>query len=363
MFDAQTWAAVPFHFWSVVFFLLGSMVGSLLNVCIHRMPRGQSILFPSSHCPHCQYSIPWYLNVPLFTWAMLRGKCANCAAPIAARYFLVELLTGLVFLGVWLMYGPQSVPLALVYCLFMAGLIVATFIDFEHFIIPDEITLGGIVAGFMFSAAWPALHQTTERTAALGQSFLGIAVGGGLLYAIVRGGKLLFGRQKFLLEPGSKIVFTETCLQLPEQEIPYEEMFYRKSDVLALQARTVELADRCYLNVEVRLSPEELRIGEERFNPAEVERMEIVTDELVIPREAMGFGDVKFMAAIGAFLGWPAVLFSLVVSSLLGSVVGLSLIALKRRQKSNPIPFGPYIAAAAALWVFGGYKAVDFWFS
>ena len=142
--DSNPWAAVPFHFWSVVFFSFGCIVGSLLNVCIHRMPRGESIVTPRSHCPHCQYSIPWHLNIPLVTWLYLGGKCSNCKAPISFRYFLVELLTGATFLNCWLAFGGEASALALVYCLLLAGFIVATFIDVEHFIIPDEITLGGI---------------------------------------------------------------------------------------------------------------------------------------------------------------------------------------------------------------------------
>src|ERR1700689_4105371 len=131
IFDAGTWAHVPFHFWTVVFFVLGSIVGSFLNFFIYRMPLEQSIVSPPSHCPHCNYSIPWYLNIPLVTWLYLGGKCANCRAPISIRYFLVELLTGLLFLAAWLAFGHQSAPLAIVYCLFLAGLIAATFIDFE----------------------------------------------------------------------------------------------------------------------------------------------------------------------------------------------------------------------------------------
>jgi leader peptidase (prepilin peptidase) / N-methyltransferase len=157
-FDSNTWAAVPFHFWSLVFFVFGSMVGSFLNVCIHRLPLGQSIVSPPSHCPHCRYSIPWYLNIPLGTWLYLHGKCRNCGAPISVRYFLVELLTGVAFLGCWLVYGPESAGLALVYALFLSGLIAATFIDFEHFIIPDEITIGGMAVGFVCSFFVPALH-------------------------------------------------------------------------------------------------------------------------------------------------------------------------------------------------------------
>src|SRR5882724_11728579 len=142
---------MPFYFWSAVFLMFGCIVGSFLNVVIHRLPLEQSIVSPPSHCPHCQYSIPWYLNVPLVTWIYLRGKCANCGARISARYFLVELLTGVAFLACWLAYGSQSALLALAYCLFLSGLIAATFIDFEHFIIPDEITIGGVAAGFFCS--------------------------------------------------------------------------------------------------------------------------------------------------------------------------------------------------------------------
>src|ERR1043165_9299002 len=135
IFDAHNWA-VPFHFWSAVFFVFGCVVGSFLNVVIHRMPLEQSIVSPPSHCPHCNYSIPWYLNIPLVTWLWLRGKCANCGAKISIRYFLVELLTGIAFLGCWLAFGDPvhplySLPRAFVCTVFLAGLIAATFIDFE----------------------------------------------------------------------------------------------------------------------------------------------------------------------------------------------------------------------------------------
>src|SRR5881296_426417 len=191
IFDPQYWSAVPFHFWSVFFFMLGSIVGSFLNVCIHRLPLAQSIVSPPSHCPHCNYSIPGYLNVPLVTWLMLGAKCKNCGAPISVRYFLVELLTAVLFLICWLAFGQQSPALALVYCLLLAGFIVATFIDFEHFIIPDEITLGGIGAGFLVSFAVPALHGATTAVQSMKESFWGIVIGGGLVYGILRMGKLL----------------------------------------------------------------------------------------------------------------------------------------------------------------------------
>ena len=362
MFDPAIWAKVPFHFWSAVMFVFGCIVGSFLNVCIHRMPTGKSVISPPSHCPHCNYSIPFYLNVPLVTWLMLRGKCANCRAPISIRYFLVELLTGLMFLACWLLYGRQSYTLALVYCIVMAGLIVATFIDLEHFIIPDEITFGGMIVGFLCSFAVPVLHgPSSSVTKSLLDSFLGIVVGGLLVEAVRQGGKLAFGRMKIAFDGEAKIFFGETGVVLPTGEMAYEEIFYRKSDAIRLHAKRVELADRCFVNVDVALSPLKLKIADEEFDPEQNLYMEAVTDKLVLPREAMGFGDVKFMAAIGAFLGWQATIFSLVVSSFIGAIFGGLLIVLKLHKRSNPIPYGPYIAAAAALWVFAR-EPIMFWF-
>src|SRR5882762_1242141 len=199
IFDREVWARVPFEFWAGVFFVFGSIVGSFLNVCIYRMPLGLSVVSPPSHCPHCKYSIPWFLNIPLLTWLSLQGKCKNCGAPISIRYFLVELLTGVTFLACWLNFGHTSVWLALVYSLFLAGLIVATFIDFEHFIIPDEITIGGMVAGVVCSFLVPSLHGETSPTASMRQSLLGMVVGAGLVYGVLRFGKLLFGRQRLEL--------------------------------------------------------------------------------------------------------------------------------------------------------------------
>ena len=355
-FDPLVWAAVPFHFWSAAFFVFGAAVGSFLNVCIYRMPRGMSVISPPSHCPNCNYSIPWYLNVPLVTWLVLKGKCGNCKGPIASRYFLVELLTGVAFLGSWLAVGRISPLLALAYCLILAGFIAASFIDFEHFIIPDEFTIGGMVAGFLCSLAVPMLHQVNDPVIALKQSALGMIVGGGVVYAILRLGKLLFGKQKLELQPGTRIIFTETALVLPEKSIPYEDLFYRKSDVITFQATAVELIDRCYKTAQIRLTPEQLRIGEEVLDPEQVPHMEAVTDEMTLPREAMGLGDVKFMAAIGAFLGWKATLFSLMVSSMIGAFVGVLLIVMRRQEWSSRLPYGPYIALAAVIWMFGGDK-------
>jgi leader peptidase (prepilin peptidase)/N-methyltransferase len=356
-FEREIWATVPFHFWSVMIFAFGCMVGSFLNVCIYRMPIGLSIVSPPSHCPTCKQSIPFHLNVPLITWLVLRGRCSNCKSPISPRYFAVELLTGLAFLASWLAVGRASPLLALAYCLILAGFLVASFIDFvEHFISPDEITFGGMAAGFLCSVAVPLLHNTDSRMLAMKESVIGMLVGAGVVYLILRVGKMLFGKHHIELKPDTRVVFTETAMVLPERSIPYEDLFYRKSDVITFEAKIVELIDRCYKTVRIRLSPEKLEIGDESLDPEQVLHLEAVTDRMTLPREAMGLGDVKFMAAIGAFLGWKATLFSLMISSVIGAAVGLALILLRRQEWSSRLPYGPYIALAAIIWMFGGDK-------
>jgi leader peptidase (prepilin peptidase)/N-methyltransferase len=361
VFNPHNWATVPFHFWSLVFFGFGCIVGSFLNVCIYRMPLDLSVVSPPSHCPHCKYAIPFYLNIPLATWLALRGRCKNCGAPISPRYFIVELLTGLTFLACWLAFGARSPWLALVYCLFLSGLIVATFIDFEHFIIPDEITLGGAAAGFVISLFLPELHGVRGNGQSLVQSALGIAAGAGVVYGVLRGGKLIFGRQKVKLPLEATIIFSETALCLPDREIPYEDIFYRPSDAITFRARKVELVDRCYADATITLSPARLRIGDEEIAPESVPHMEAVCSEIVLPREAMGLGDVKFMAGIGAFLGWKAVIFTLVIASMIGAAYGGLMVLLRKQEWSGRIYFGPFLAAGATLWIFAGPALVTWY--
>ena len=361
MFDRELWAEVPFGFWALVFFVFGCIVGSFLNVCIHRMPLDQSLVSPPSHCPHCQYSIPWYLNVPIITWLWLRGRCANCKAPISPRYLGVELLTGVAFCAVWVKWGHTSVGISLALCLLLSGFIVATFIDFAHFIIPDEITLGGIGAGCVASMWVPQLHDETQWGWGLWHAFLGAGVGWGITYAVLRLGKLLFGKQKIKLDGDTEVVFTETGVRIGEEETPYEDIFYRPSDEIRLQAKRIRAMGKTWENVDFRLSQSRLLIGQESFDPEKVTEVTVITDCLELPREAMGFGDVKFIGAIGAFLGWKGAVFALMASSVVGALIGLLLIAFRKHEWSSKIPYGPYIALAATVWIFTGPELLTWW--
>lgn len=160
----------------VVAAVFGLIIGSFLNVCIHRLPRGQSLLHPPSTCPRCGRRLRWFDNVPVVSWVLLRGRCGQCGAPISVQYPLVEIVTALVFAGVaWITPDPVLMASRLI---FSASLIVLFAIDLEHQLLPNVITLPGIVAGFAFSFVTPVGWF---------DSLVGILVGGGILYAIAAG--------------------------------------------------------------------------------------------------------------------------------------------------------------------------------
>lgn len=192
-----------FYYFSFVVFLLGACLGSFLNVCVYRIPLDQSIVTPRSHCPHCETLIAWYDNIPLFSYlVLLRGKCRHCSGHISWRYPAIELLTAVLFVAVWYLYGltetPQGYtamimnPAIPVYWLVVFGLLMGTFIDLEHMIIPDRVSLGGIVIGLTASALIPSLHQSDTMLQSLIRSGMGILAGSGSLMLIAVLGKMAF---------------------------------------------------------------------------------------------------------------------------------------------------------------------------
>lgn len=166
---------------TVTVLVFGLLVGSFLNVVIYRLPRGESIVFPGSHCPSCDSPIaPWH-NVPVLSYLWLRGRCRHCSVSIPIRYPAIELLTGLVFVAVFQHFGPTVA--ALVFMVFAAGLIVAAAVDIDLQIIPDEISLGGLLLGM---AIVPGLHASsgTPYGSALLHSAVGAVIGGGTLWLV-----------------------------------------------------------------------------------------------------------------------------------------------------------------------------------
>ena len=341
---------------SIFAFILGAAVGSFLNVCIYRLPHDLSVNEPRrSFCPACKKPIPWQQNLPLISWFVLRGRCANCGSKIAFRYFAVELLTALLFLAIWQGF---SWPMAIAYWIFVSFLIVGTFVDFEHFIIPDRVTIGGIIAGLAISLAVPALMDTDSRVAAGIRSLLAAVLGYVILLIVLEAGKVAFGKKRIRFDAptpftwkrqGDDADFVIGC----EQSL-WSDHFAREKDRLLLQCDEAKIDHHAYGNATLEFHHDRVAVEGNEFMLDNITEMSGVVHELQIPREAMGRGDLKFLAAIGAFLGWRAVLFSLFAGSLLGSIVGLITLVVGKRVWSAKLPFGPYLAFGALSWLFFG---------
>ncbi|HOV33605.1 MAG TPA: prepilin peptidase [Candidatus Hydrogenedens sp.] len=218
--------------------MFGAVFGSFCNVCIYRFPKGESILRPGSHCPKCQHPIAWYDNIPLFSWLILRGKCRYCKASISIQYPLIELLTAILFMIVYLKFRFSLATI--VYCLLSVGLVVVVIQDLQTWTIPDEVTLTGIILG-------------------IGVSLLG------------------------MFFPGQGLLIRH----------PLEAI-----DGVALGTLLICLMDLIVI--------------------------------LLLKKPGMGFGDVKLLSMLGAFLGWQGVLGSLMIGSMIGSIVGFFIIGYYR---------------------------------
>ncbi|PYK67647.1 MAG: prepilin peptidase [Verrucomicrobia bacterium] len=351
------------RFFSVMAFVLGACVGSFLNVCIYRLPLNLSVNQPRrSFCPSCKTQIPWHHNLPLVSWLLLRGRCARCGARIPFRYFAVELLTALFFLILWKTFSWQ---VAIAYWVFIALVIAATFIDLEHFIIPDEITIGGTIAGLIASLAVPQLMDTDRRLVALLISAGSAALGYALLWLVLEGGKLVFGKKRIRLDKPTPFTWTrhgdDADFVVGDEKSLWSDFFAREKDKLLLHCSSAKIANREYANTILRFHYNRVQADSETFELDHLEDIIGTANEIEIPREAMGRGDLKFLACIGAFLGWRAVLFAIFAGSLYGSAIGLVTLILGKRVWSLKLPFGPYLALGAITWMFCG-DAIVRWY-
>lgn len=243
----------------------GLVLGSFLNVCIYRLPLGESVVRPRSRCPRCGATLRAYQNVPVVSWLALRGRCASCAAPISWRYPLVELASGGALGALWLVYGPSAA--FLVAAGFVLALLVLFFTDFDHQLLPDAVTLSGFAAGMAVS--WWNPFLAGEGWHRVWLALAGAALGSGVLWGI---------------------------------------------GALYSRVRGVE---------------------------------------------AMGMGDVKMMAMVGAFTGPMGVLFTLFAASIVGAVVGIALIPIRGRTLGDTLPFGCFLAPAALGALLIGRKAIE----
>ncbi len=352
---------------AVFAFIFGAVVGSFLNVCIYRLPLGMSVNEPKrSFCPNCKAPIAWYHNLPIVGWLWLRGSCANCHKPISVRYPAIELLTGLLFLAVWRHFQQEWI-LVLPGVIFVSLLIVATFIDFDHFIIPDEITIGGTILGLLLSLVIPQMMGTESHGEGLLWSAIAAAAGYGTLWLVVEGGKIAFGKKRVVLPEPMDFTWkpageNDAVIQIGPETDHWSELFGREKDELILRCDRLSLAGKEYGEKVLHCFFDHLELDGKSYKLDTLSEFSGRIREYVFPREAMGFGDVKFIAAIGAFLGWRAVFFSIATASLVGSVVGVGLLLLGPKARSLKIPFGPYLSLGALLWLFAGHELVRWYF-
>jgi len=267
---------------TAVFFLFGLIVGSFLNVAIVRLPRGRSIVSPPSHCPQCKTRIKFYDNIPLISFLILRGKCRNCGEPISWRYPLVELMNGLFY--AWIVNEFWIGGEAFLLMVFCSSLIVITFIDIDFQIIPDSITLPGILVGVSIAPFF--MSSLTDP----------------LPFNIDRVLPHIWPHVKSFLNS----VIGMACGALPLLSIGWVW-----------------------------------------------EKLRHV--------EAMGGGDVKMMGMVGSFVGWKGALLTIMLGALVGSLVGLTLIILKRRTADRVIPFGPFLALGAVATALYGSDIISWY--
>lgn len=363
----------------LIIFVIGANIGSFLNVVIYRLPLGISVNNPRrSFCPHCKTQIPWHRNLPLLTWLLQRGKCASCKAPIPFRYFLVELLTACLFSIIFLKFnGPWEYTgawagLVLLYWIFAGLLIAGTFIDIDYYILPHEITLGGLAVGLLGSFLEPSLMHETGHLRSLLVSFISACIGFGILWAVVELGKLAFGRLKHHFDKPESWTISQPDESTPPvftihgEALSWADIFTRASDRLIITGPELFINHESHPASRLELTMDALKIhqsdGAMKTLPLEsVTQLAGKATDIVIPREAMGFGDVLLIAMIGSFLGWQAVLFTIVAASFLGSFLAVIPRLFGRTEWATKIPFGPYLAAGALLWLFYGPQVVTWY--
>ena len=313
-------------------FILGSIIGSFLNVCIVRLPQEKSVVFPSSHCPHCQKPIAWYDNIPLVSWIILQGRCRHCKATINFRYWLVEFLTATIFVIFYLTYGLS--PVLPAYLIMVCCFIVATFVDLAHRIIPDEVSIGGLWAGLILSALIPQLHTSLEN----------LAFGGFIAGFLVVLCLLL------------NWIYPFFCKHLMEEE-PYNDKPLKILVLLSLififLVNSHMIAWPQVLNVHIHSLAAAL-IGF-IIGGGSIYAMGLLGD-MLFRKESMGGGDVKLMAMIGAFLGWKIALLSFFIAPFFGAIIG---IIEKIRTKDSTIAYGPFLVLGALVSLFWGEAIIQ----
>ena len=348
--------------WLIPVGMIGACIGSFLNVVIYRLPLGMSVNKPSrSFCPICKNQLSLLQNLPVVSWLCLRGKCGHCGAPIPFRYIAVEIVTAALFVLVWREFPPQ---VAVFLWVLLALLVAITWIDAEHLIIPTNLTWGGSVVGLIACAVWPQLSSLAGYNGVWWEGLLQGAIGwiAGFfgLWAVVELGKKAFGKKAMKFDKEVEWSLREPVgdddpmlFVIDGEEVPWWDIFSRKTDRLVVDATEVIVDGEETGGGKLIIRDTGIELADGRV--FELENMKSLRGRAygaVIPREAMGMGDVHLLGMIGAFFGWGGVFFSLFASSLFAILAAL----IGRIGFGKQLPFGPFLAMGAAAWMFGGWR-------
>lgn len=353
---------LEFPVWShpsyiVVFFLFGICVGSFLNVVIYRVPRGLSVNHPKrSFCPICKTDIPMSRNIPLFTWLIQRGKCAECGCSIPARYFWVELLNGLLWVACWYAFSNPSE--ALMYMALSTLALIITAVDLELMLIPRIFTLLWFVVAMAGAALMPYRFDLTTWHESLLYAAFGAAIGWAGLWMVVLLGKKLFGKIEFkfedpvewyLREPTSDD--EEISFVIDGEQTPWSDIFFRKSDKLIIDGLTeVRMDGILRTATKLEIHDHFVMLDTDRYEIENLDSLNGRTTSAIVPREAMGMGDVDLLAVLGATFGAPALLVIVLFSCLFAIIIAL----LGKIGFSKMIPFGPSLIAGGIFYLIYG---------
>lgn len=327
---------------SFTMFALGAIIGSFLNVCIVRLPHAKSIVFPASHCVHCQKPIAWHDNIPLLSYVILAGRCRQCKQKISFRYFLVELVTALSFLLFYKYFGWNIIliPYLVMHC----GFIVATFVDFELRIIPDEISIGGTIAGVVFSLLIPQLHGQDVFWKGGLWSVVGLLVGGGSIYLMGLLGNVVIPRSRRKIDNVLKEEFYQVISPMEPEvfEGLWNEM--HRCNYIVIKGDSADVLDSFWdlkKAEELKLGPDYAHLSKKVYK--------------VLRMDTMGGGDVKLLAMVGAFMGWKLALLSFFLAPFFGALYG---IFEKIRTKESTIAYGPFLVLGALISLFKGDEII-----
>ena len=332
---------------AVVAGLFGAILGSFLNVVVYRLPRNESVVTPRSRCPKCGTMVSWYDNVPVLSWLVLRGRCRHCGNPISIQYPLVEAAVALTWALSFYYLGVSWEALsAAVFITLLLGILLT---DAQHFIIPDELSLGGLAVGMTFAIMSDAFALPVR--AGLVALYL---VTAGLYFVSER----RVARQAAALPPGHRLPAAHPTYDLVVL-LPVVVVWLGHYLLQRLQGATVYSASTVGFACTGALTGFGLlwlvkAAGNTALRRGWIGGQEITetlgADE---PVSAMGGGDLKMMAMIGSFLGWRGVILTIFLGALTGTVVYLPFLF---RQKKPLVPFGIYLALGAFVTLLAGTR-------